>query len=193
VVSSDGVEWRVRPDTSEEDSVSTRLDLATLDLKDALDLAVLIEVEAFKRYKMFAAQLGRRFPGDAASVFASMAENEARHGQQIEARRKALFGTTPRRVSLNDLFDVEAPDAGSPRASMSARQAFEVALFSEQKAHDFYDQALEHVSDPEIRALFTELRDEETEHVRMIREAIAKLPQGADVELELDKDELPGL
>jgi rubrerythrin len=173
--------------------MSTRLDLATLDLQDALDLAVLIEVEAYKRYRMFAAQLGRRFAGDAASVFASMAQNEAKHGQQLEARRKALFADSPRRVSLNDLFDVEAPDAGSPRATMSALQAFEVALASEQKAYHFYDQALGHVSNPEIRALFTELRDEETEHVRMIREAIAKLPPGADIELELDKDDLPAL
>lgn len=173
--------------------MSTRLDLATLELRDALDLAVLIEVEAYKRYKMFAAQLGRRFTGDAASVFAAMAENEAKHGKQLEARRKALFGDTPRRVSLNDLFDVEAPDAGSPRATMSTLQAFEVALSSEQKAYDFYDQALEHVSNPEIRALFTELRDEETEHVRKVQEAIAKLPPGANIELELDKDELPAL
>jgi rubrerythrin len=173
--------------------MSTRLDFATLDLRDALDLAVLIEVEAYRRYKMFAAQLGRRFTGDAASVFASMAENEAKHGKQLKERRKALFGDTPRRVSLNDLFDVEAPDAGSPRAGMSALQAFEVALSSEQKAHDFYDQALTHVSDPEIHALFTELRDEETEHVRMIREAIAKLSPGADIELALDQDDVPAL
>jgi len=173
--------------------MSTRLDLATLDLQDALDLAVLIEVEAYRRYKTFAAQLGRRVKGDAASVFASMAENEEKHGRQLQERRKALFGNTPRRVSLNDLFDVEAPDAAAPRAGMSTRQAFEVALSSEQKAHDFYDQALPHVSNPEIHALFTELRDEETEHVRKIREAIANLPPGADVEFEIDRDELPAL
>lgn len=173
--------------------MSIRLDLATLDLKDALDLAVLIELEAYRRYKTFAAQLGRRFAGDAGSVFASMAQNEAKHGKDLEARRKALFGDSPRRVSLNDLFDVEAPDAGSPRASMSTLQAFELALSSEQKAHDFYDRSLEHVSNPEIRALFTELRDEETEHVRMIREAIAKLPPSANIELDLDKDDSPAL
>jgi rubrerythrin len=170
-----------------------RLDLATFDLRDALDLAVLIELEAYKRYKMFAAQLGHRVTGDPAGVFASMAENEAKHGKQLEGRRRALFGDTPRRVSLNDLFDVEAPDAGAAHATMSILQAFEVALASEQKAYDFYDEALKHVSNPDIHALFVELRDEETEHVRMIREAVAKLPPGADVELEIDKDELPGL
>jgi len=167
--------------------MSTRLDFATLDLMDALDLAVLIEVEAFNRYKMFAAQLGHRFTGDAASVFASMAENEAKHGEELSAKRKSLFGDAPLRVSLDDLFDVEAPDMGSPRANMSPLAAYEVALSSEQKAFDFYDQALAHITNPEIRALFTELRDEETDHVRMVREAIAKLPPGSELELE-DED-----
>jgi rubrerythrin len=170
-----------------------RIDFAKLDLMDALDLAVLIEYEAYKRYRMFADQLGSRFTGDAASVFASMAENEAKHGRELEARRVARFGKTPRRVTLDDVFDVEAPDVGSPRPTMSALQAFEVALSAERKAHDFYDQALPHVSDDEIRTLFTELRDEETEHVRMVEEAIAKLPPGARVEPEEDPDDAPAL
>jgi rubrerythrin len=173
--------------------MSTRLDFATLTLMDALDLAVLIEVEAHDRYRKFAALLGHRFAGDAASVFTSMAENEAKHGRDLQERRKAMFGDAPTRVRLDDLFDVEAPEEGAPRSHMSARQAFEVALSSEQKAFDFYDAALPHVTDPEIRTLFTELRDEETEHVRMVREAIANLPPGADEELDLDKDESPFL
>ena len=173
--------------------MSTRLDFATLDLMDALDLAVLIEEEACDRYKMFAAQLGHRFTGDAASVFAWMAENEAKHGKELAKLRKPLFGDVPVRVSRDDLFDVEAPDQGAPRSNMSTLRAFEVALSSEQKAFDFYDQALAHVTNPDIRALFTELRDEEREHVRMVREAIADLPPGADNEGEVDQDELPAL
>ena len=173
--------------------MSTRLDFATLSLMDALDLAVLIEVEAYQRYRKFVALLGHRFAGDAASVFTSMAENEAKHGKEIEQRRKAMFGDTPPRVSLDDLFDVEAPEEGAPRANMSALRAFEIALSSEQKAFDFYNAALPHVTDPEIHALFIELRDEETEHQRMLREAIAALPPGADNEWEEDQDEYPAL
>jgi len=173
--------------------MSTRLDFATLSLMDALDLAVLIEVEAYQRYRKFVALLGHRFAGDAASVFTSMAENEAKHGKEIEQRRKAMFGDTPPRVSLDDLFDVEAPEEGAPRTNMSALRAFEIALSSEQKAFDFYNQALAHVTDPEIHALFTELRDEETEHIRLVREAIANLPPGAKEELDLDMDESPAL
>ena len=170
-----------------------QIDFATLDLMDALDLAVLIEAEAYDRYRMFADQLGHRFTGDAASAFASMAENEAKHGKQLTERRKARFGDTPLRVSRDDLFDVEAPDQGAVRSNMSTLRAYEVALSSEQKAYDFYDQALPHVTDPEIQALFVELRDEETEHVRMVKEAIASLPPEAAVEWEEDEDDLPAL
>jgi len=173
--------------------MTTRLDFTTLDLMDALDLAVLIEAEAYERYQMFVGQLGHRFPRDASSVFASMAENEAKHGEELAKRREARFGDIPMRVSLDDLFDVEAPDHGAPRFNMSARQALEVALTSEQKAYEFYDQALAQVTDPEIHTLFIELRDEETEHKHMLREAIDALPPGAEIEWEDDQDEYPAL
>lgn len=173
--------------------MNTRLDFAAMDLMDALDLAVLTEFEAYKRYEMFTKQLGHRFPGDAAAVFATMGENEAKHGQALEKRRKARFGDTPRRVTLADLYDVEAPEQGALRDTMSAEQAYALALSSEQKAHDFYDQALEYVTDPEIRTLFAELRDEEKEHVQLVKDIIAGLPVSARVEHEHDEDELPAL
>ena len=173
--------------------MSTRLDLSKLSLMDALDLAKLIEMEACHRYQMFASQLGRTGGYDAGAFFASMAENEAKHGQELEARRKSLFGDAPARLTLDDLYDVEAPDMGAPRRGMSILQAFEVGLAAEKKAHDFYDMALPGITDSEVRELFTELRDEETEHVEMLREAMAKLPSTAGEEIEFDEDEAPYL
>ena len=61
--------------------MSTRLDLSKLSLMDALDLAKLIEMEAHHRYQMFASQLGRSGGYDAGAFFATMAENEAKHGR----------------------------------------------------------------------------------------------------------------
>jgi hypothetical protein len=173
--------------------MSTNLDLSRLSLMDALDLAKLIEMEACHRYQMFASQLGRTGGYDAGAFFASMAENEAKHGQELEARRKALFGDAPARLTLDDLFDVEAPDMGAPSRSMSVVQAFEVGLAAEKKAYDFYDMALPGITDPDVRELFTELRDEETEHVEMLKEAMAKLPPSASQEVEFDIDEAPYL
>ena len=40
---------------------------------------------------------------------------------------------------------------------------------------------------PEVKALFEDLREEERDHVRMIEELIAKLPPEAKVDLE-DED-----
>jgi rubrerythrin len=160
---------------------------------DALDLAKLIEMEAQQRYQMFASQLGRTGGYDAGAFFATMAENEAKHGRELEARRKAMFGDAPTRLTLDDLFDVEAPDMGAPRRGMSTLQAFEVGLESEKKAYDFYDMALPGITDDEVRALFTELRDEETEHVEMLKEAMAKLPESARAEMDFDEDETPYL
>ncbi len=173
--------------------MSTRIDLSTLSLMDALDLAKLIEMEACHRYQMFAKQLGRSGGYDAGAFFASMAENEAKHGQELEERRKTLFGDAPARLTLDDLYDVEAPEMGAPHRGMSTLQAIEVGLAAEQKAYDFYDQALPGVTDPDVQTLFTELRDEEAEHVEMLREQMAKLPDSAKSEVEFDVDETPYL
>ena len=164
-----------------------RVDFSKLTLMDALDMASLIEVEAFQRYEFFAEQLGHRDPGDAASMFRSMAVNEKKHGDQLAERRRALFGDKPAKVRLEDIFDVEAPDVGAPRWNMSALKALELALASEHKAFAFYDDALPSVKHPEVKTLFQELREEEAEHIRMVEAIIAKLPPEAAIELE-DED-----
>lgn len=171
----------------------TRLDLAKLSLMDALDLASMIELEAHQRYVLFSTQLGRGGGHDPGTFFANMAENEEKHGRELAARRKALFGDKPARVTLDDLFDVEAPDVGSPRRNMSIWDAFEVGLEAEQKAHDFYDGALPGITDPDVRKLFVELRDEETEHVEMLRAALAKLPPREEADDDLYDDDSPYL
>lgn len=170
--------------------MSTSLDLSELSLMDALDLAILIEEEVRQRYEMFAKQLSGY---DAGTFFASMVENEAKHGTELLERRMALFGKAPMKVKLTDLFDVEAPDMGAIHRGMSTMQAFEVGLAAEQKAYNFYDRALPGVANPEVKTLFAELRDEEAEHVAMLKEQIAKLPESANIEFETDFDDVPYL
>jgi rubrerythrin len=167
--------------------MSTRLDLSNLTLMDALDLASLIELEAKKRYTDFADSLGSRGVDDAGAVFRSMAVNETKHCEEIAERRLALFGDQPAKVRLEDIYDVEAPGMGEVRWNMSALKAYQVALYSEQKAFAFYDEALDHIEQADVRALFEELREEEAEHVRMLVKIIAKLPPSAEIELE-DED-----
>ena len=168
--------------------MSVKIDFSALNLMDALDLAILIEAEAQSRYDFFAEQIGRRDAVDAASIFESMAVNEEKHGQQLAERRKQLFGDKPVRVSKTAIFDVEAPEFGAPRWNMSAYKALQLALSSEEKAYWFYDEAIKHVKDESVRTLFTELRDEETEHVQLVKAAIDALPPGSDVDTQ-DQDD----
>ena len=170
--------------------MSTRLDYSKLTLMDAIDLAALIEIEAYKRYTQFAERLGSRASDDAGAVFESMAVNEGKHGEQLAERRLALFGEKPPTVKPDDIFDVEAPEFGAPSMNMSPLKAYQVALSSEKKAFAFYSQVLRYVNQPDVKALFEELRDEEAEHVRMLEEIIANLPPSAAIDLE-DEDTYP--
>ena len=164
-----------------------KIDFSQLSLMDALDIAILVELEAFERYTLFTEQLGHRYPDDASSVFRKMAVNEKKHADELTQQRKALFGDAPVVVNKDALFDVEAPEIGSPRWNMSPFKAFQLVLSSEEKAFAFYDEALSYVHSAEVQTLFSELRDEEAEHVRMIKEFINKLPPEAHIDLD-DED-----
>lgn len=169
--------------------MSTKVDFANLGLRDALDLAILIEEEARERYLEFVDQMVLHHTQEAADFFRAMAGNEARHGAELSARRYSLFRDEPRSVKRSMLWEVEAPDYDQTRAFMSARQAMGVALQSEIKAHQFFVEALPHITQPEVRVLFEELRDEELEHQSLVRREIEKAPPDPDIDPNLFVDE----
>jgi rubrerythrin len=156
------------------------LDLSRLSLKDALDLAALIEEEAHERYLELADQMDKHRTPEAARFFRFMAENEAKHGAELAERRRALFGDAPREVRSTMIFDVEAPDYDEARAFMTARAALAIALRCERKAHAFFVEALPHVQEPQVEALFAELRDEEVHHQELVQRELQRLPPDAD-------------
>jgi rubrerythrin len=165
------------------------IDFANLSLVDALDLAILIEDEARDRYEEFADQMDMHHTPDAARFFREMAINETKHGTELTERRQKLFPTEPRKVTRDMLWDVEAPGYDAARMFMTAHDAMGVAFEAEVKAHDYFASALQHVKDPDVKALFTELRDEEIEHQDMVKAAIAKLPPRPTITCEDVADE----
>ena len=75
--------------------MSTRLDLSKLSLMDALDLAILIEVEAYQRYQMFASQLGRTGGYDAGAFFSSMAKTRPNMARSLTPAVRLCSATPP--------------------------------------------------------------------------------------------------
>ena len=160
------------------------LDFATLDLRDALDLAVLVEEEAKDRYGELAAQMENQHTFEAASFFRLMVKNETKHGEELAARRLALFGDAPRRVDRSLLWDVEAPGYETVRAFMTLREALGVALEAEVKAYDFFCEALKlPVAEP-VRELLEELRQEEVLHQDLVKKQLSRLPPDPEVTQE---------
>jgi rubrerythrin len=152
------------------------IDFATVSLRDALDLAVLIEEEARDRYEELAAQLLLHRTPAAAAFFTKMMRVEEIHRKQLTEQRAKAFGTQPSTVRREQLFDIEAPDYDEARMNMSHRAALNVALRSEVKAHRFFVEALQSVSSVEVKKLFEELCEEEVEHQALVKAELAKLP-----------------
>jgi rubrerythrin len=165
------------------------IDFQKLDLRDALDLAILIEEEAGDIYLEFAEQMENQHTAEAARFFRTMIVNEKKHGDELTERRTALFGSQPRRVDRAMLFNVEAPDYEKARAFMSRREALQVALDCERKAQSFFTEAVKHVKDPEVKRLFEELREEEVVHERLVATELSKLPPDPEVTADDYADE----
>ncbi len=160
-------------------------DPARLTLKDALDLAVLIEEEAEERYRDFAAQLAEHGTPGAAKLFADLAVEEGRHGAELAARRQARFPDALRTVNRGQIWDVEAPGFEQAQAFMDDRRALTVALACEGKARAFFAGLVEVATDAEARTLFAELEQEESEHIQRIKRALERLPAGGGGEPSL--------
>ncbi len=158
--------------------MSVDIDFASLSIKDALDLAILVEDEAEERYRELAENLELHNTKDAARFFRFMAGCEAKHGQELRGKRKELFGDQVSTVDGSMLWDVEAPGYEVSKSFMTLQDALDVALAAETKAFEFFDGALPEVEDLEVRELFTELRQEEVEHMQMVREQMKKVPEG---------------
>ncbi len=152
------------------------IDFDRLDLRDALDLAVLIEEEARDRYEELAEQMALHHTRDAARFFLFMQRNEERHRAELAGRRETLFGQQPVTVHREMIFDVEAPDYDEVRAGMPMRCAFALALHSEQRAWGFFDQLVSRLTDPAVRQLFEELRAAEVQHQDLVRREMERLP-----------------
>ncbi len=151
------------------------LDLARLDLRDALDLAILVEEEARDRYEELAAQMENQHTSEAAAFFHQMVKNEAKHGEELAIRRRDLFGDAPRRVDRSLLWDVEAPAYESVRAFMTLREALTVALEAEVKAHHFFSEALKLPIAEPVKELFEELQQEEVLHQELVSKQLSRL------------------
>ncbi len=154
--------------------MSLELDFSKLSPTDVLDMAIAIEDEAQIYYEQLADWVKGDADSEVADFFRRMATREERHKEQIIAQRGRLFGDAPKSNAGDVSWAVEAPDFDAIPNEATLRQAFDVAMDAETRAHDFYASALEFVSDEKTADLFEGLRQAEEEHQRLLREEMTR-------------------
>ena len=150
------------------------LDFSKLSGTDVLDMAIAIEDEAQLYYEQLADWVGDGKP-EVVDFFKRMAVREKRHHDQIVVLRERLYGDAPASNAAKVSWAVEMPDVYKVPDEVTLRQAFEVAMESETRAHDFYAGALEYASDDNVTELFEGLRQAEADHQRMLKEEMGRI------------------
>jgi len=150
------------------------LDFSKLSGTDVLDMAIAIEDEAQLYYEQLADWVGDGKP-EVVDFFKRMAVREKRHHDQIVVLRERLYGDAPASNAAKVSWAVEMPDVYKVPDEVTLRQAFEVAMESETRAHDFYAGALDYASDDKVTELFEGLRQAEADHQRMLKEEMGRI------------------
>jgi len=150
-------------------------DFSMLKPMDILDLAIFVEDEAEAHYQQLAGWAVERSDPQVVAFLHKMAGMEALHRQQIQDLRVRKFGDTPPNFTENIAWEVEAPDYDKVQGEMDIRQALELAVEAEVRAHDYYQHAQDYLSDDDSLQLLEGLRKSELEHQRLLGEEIARL------------------
>lgn len=153
-----------------------QLDWSMLDAMDFLDMAIQVEVEAEDHYNELITWLKDTASPEALDFFEKMAVREARHRDQIKAKRDELFGDTPSRYPDWVPWEVEAPESWEHvDAAMDLGKALEMSLKMESNARDYYASAIDYARDTQVEDILVGLRAAEEEHVRLVQSEIDKL------------------
>ena len=155
--------------------MTVEFDFSRLDAQDVLDIATYVEDEAQETYEQLVTWMQAQGKQDVADFFQKMVGFEVLHKDQIMTKRRALFGDAPPRYTELVVTEVEAPDMDAIGADCTLEQAMELAQGAETKAYEYYAQAKEYISEPEVLALLDELCQAELQHKDMLRSMQDKL------------------
>jgi len=160
--------------------VNTRIDIGSV--ADLLAHVKAMETEAMEGYQDLAEQMEVHHNSETADLFRKMAHVESLHVKKVLERAEGvdLPHIPPWEYKW---VDGEAPEAVSNEQThylMTPYHALQLALRAETRALDFFTQIVAQCEPGDIRDLASELRDEEQEHVELIKTWLAKLPEPDD-------------
>lgn len=138
--------------------------------------ALAIERESAMRYDELATAMEDCGNRGLASLFHRLAEDERAHGLRVAARARALGVTVPAPVSFQWL-GFESPEATAHAMvhwRMSPVHGLRIALSNERRAVAFFEAVVDRSHAPEVQLLARESAVDETGHVNLVMEALAR-------------------
>jgi rubrerythrin len=145
---------------------------------DFMARAYTMELEATERYAQFAESLETHNNREVAQLFRKLAEIEALHAKRI--RDEMQWPSVPLLTPAYAWESDEGPETApfdSLHYLMQPWHALEIALRCEQQAQKYYESIAASGAPPQVRNAAREMAVEEAEHVRLIREWMARVPQ----------------
>jgi len=148
------------------------------DTAELLAHAIEIEREAAARY----AELGERMRdlGNevVAALFLRLADLEAKHLRELQARVKELVlpRIAPGEYAWLDVGAPETAAHGLVLKLITPHDALLIALAAEQRALAFFESARVQATNPALTAMASELAAEEGVHVEWVKSALRRTP-----------------
>ena len=148
-------------------------------LAEFMTQALVMEMEAAQRYADFADAMEMHNNVEVAALFRKMADIEGKHAQQIMAEMG--WTTTPAPLPAAVRWEgFEAPETtpiDEVHYLMQPYHALELALANEQRAERFFARLARAATTASVRKAARELRQEEREHVELVRAWMKKVPK----------------
>jgi rubrerythrin len=148
-------------------------------LAEFMALALLMETEAAQRYAELADAMETHNNREVADLFRRLADIESRHAQKIvvEMDWREAPVLAP---SLRGWASFEAPETAPSEDVhylMQPYQALQLALAGEERAEQFFARLVRVAKVASVRKAARELRDEEREHVALVKAWMEKVPK----------------
>lgn len=162
---------------------------APASLEELMQQALAMEREAVARYRELADMMETHNNREVAELFRRMAQYEQHHVEHILAdmgwaedvivpRQGGVWGTpeSPEAVPIEEMHYLMHP-----------WHALNLALAAELRAQAFFEALARDATSDAVRRAAEEMRDEEAEHVALVQDWLARMPQ-PDPDWAVDPD-----
>ena len=142
-----------------------------------------MELEAEERYRYLAEQMEVHNNTDLANLFRKLSEVECIHAKDILQQMQSM--NVSQLASSGDTWAGNEPpesiDMGDVFYVMTPREALQLALDAERRAHEFFDQLRATTRDTVVERFAAEFAEEEREHVDLVLAELAKYPASEEI------------